>query len=120
MSGYTPFRQFGKTEFEKQHPKPDPRIDPLGRTAILTDTQFRITLAPARPESRVVALEKAVNASRIAAIAAQTQQGKVHIQIKAGFAEERHIVLDPAELALVYSMLDMFIQELPRADDKTA
>lgn len=48
-----------------------------------------------------------------------TQRGKVHLQLKRGFAAERHLVLDPAEVALLYEMLDMFIQELPRVDDKT-
>lgn len=98
----------------------DPRIDSLGNSAILTDTQFRITLAPERAESRVVALEKSVPKTNVDAIDANTQRGKVHIQIKAGFAPERHLLLSPAELALLYTMLDTFIQELPRVDDKTA
>ncbi len=97
----------------------DLRVDALGRTAILTDTQFRITLAPERAESRVVALEKSVPKTNIDALDANTQRGKVHIQIKAGFSPERHLVLSPAELALLYTMLDTFIQELPRVDDKT-
>jgi hypothetical protein len=98
----------------------DPRIDALGSTAILTDTQFRVTLAPARPEARVVALRNEVNLMRISQIAALTQQGSVHIQIKAGFAPERKLVVTPAELALLYDLLDKFVTELPRVDDKSA
>lgn len=42
----------------------DPRIDALGSSAILTDTQLRITFAPERPEARVVALRRTRAATR--------------------------------------------------------
>ena len=94
----------------------DPRVDALTNAAILTDTQVRITMAPVRQESRVVALQKSLRATEVERIASLTQQGKVHVQIKAGFAPERHLVLEPAEVAILYDMLDRFIQELPRVD----
>jgi hypothetical protein len=94
----------------------DPRVDPLGNNAILTDTRIRISLAPRRPEVRVVALEQSVRAAQIERLASMTQQGVVHLQLKEGFAPERHYVLSPAELALLYDMLDKFITELPRVD----
>lgn len=104
---------------EPEQREQDPRIDALGSSAILTDTQLRITFAPERPEARVVALRKDARCDQITRLETMTQRGKVHLQLKRGFAAERHLVLDPAEVALLYEMLDMFIQELPRVDDKT-
>jgi hypothetical protein len=97
----------------------DPRIDTLGSSAILTDTRIRLTFAPERPEARVVALEKEVRAAMVEKLASMMQLGKVHIQIKAGFGAERKLVLAPAEMVMIYDLVDRFIAELPRVDDKT-
>lgn len=97
----------------------DPRVDPLGNTAILTDTRIRLTFAPARPEARVVALEKEVRAAQVEQLAGMMQLGKVHVQIKDGFGAERKLVLKPAEMVMIYDLMDRFIAELPRVDDKT-
>ncbi len=99
---------------------PDPRISPLGATAILTDTQIKLTFAPTRPEARVVGLQIEVNAMKMAQMSALMQQGAVHVQIKAGFAAERRLTFTPAEMVTLYDMLDKFITELPRVDDKAA
>lgn len=94
----------------------DPRIDALGHSAILTDTVLRLTFAPARPEARVVALRQEVRKDKIDQVAALTQQGVVHLQVKAGFGSERHLTLSPAEAVILFQMLDAFIHELPRVD----
>ena len=96
----------------------DPRIDALASTSILTDTHFRLTFAPQREEARVVALSVLARKSKMDALAALAQLGLVHIQIKAGFAPERKIVLTPGEVALLYDLLDKFVQELVVVDRK--
>lgn len=97
----------------------DPRVDPLGSSAILTDTRIRLTFAPERPEARVVALEKEVRLAQVEQLTGMMQLGKVHIQIKDGFAPERKLVLKPAEMVMIYDLVDRFIAELPRVDNKT-
>lgn len=98
----------------------DPRIDKLPNAAILTDTQLKLTFAPANPDARVVALAIPIRKTRIDNLALLMQQGKVHLQLKAGFAPERHLVFEPAEIALLHDMLDRFMQELPTVDKKAA
>lgn len=98
----------------------DPRIDPLNSAAVLTDTQLRLSFAPVRKEARVVALEKSVHRTDIMDLETRMQQGKVHFQIKAGFAPERSIELTGAELLLLLEMSDRFITNLPRVDDNPA
>lgn len=96
----------------------DIRVDALKPLAILTDTHIRLVFAPSRAEARVVALDNEVRATRIEKLGLQMQQGFVHIQFKAGFEKERHIALRPAEMFLLYEMLDRFMQELPVVDKK--
>jgi hypothetical protein len=93
----------------------DPRIDPLGASAILTNTQFRFTFAPADAAAKVTALKLEVRADKLAQMAALLAVGDVHVQLKAGFAPERHIVITPAEIIVLMDMMDKFITELPRA-----
>lgn len=123
MSDGIPFRPLGKAEFDATYPATngtDPRVDPLGSSAILTDTRIRLTFAPERAEARVVALEKEVRATQVEQLASMMQLGKVHIQIKDGFAPERKLVLKPAEMVMIYDLFDRFIAELPRVDNKTS
>lgn len=97
----------------------DPRVPALGAVAILTDLQVRLVFAPQRPEARVVALPIEVNQMKVAQLGAMMQQGDVHLQVKNGFGPERKIVLSPPEVAILYDLLDKFITELPRVDNKT-
>ncbi len=43
----------------------DPRIDPLGASAILTDTQVRVSFAPSDPDERVIALKSNSRAANL-------------------------------------------------------
>lgn len=94
----------------------DPRVPDLQGGAILTDTQIRLTFAPARAESRVLAAQIAVPKSRIDDMQPMVQQGQVHIQLKAGFGPSRRLVLTAAEVFLLQDALDRFITELPQVD----
>lgn len=96
----------------------DPRIDPLGAAAILTDTQLRLVFAPADPKARVVGLTVPIRKTRIDALVPLMQQGTVHLQLKDGFSPERHLELRAAELPLLFDLIDRFIHELPRVDKK--
>lgn len=93
----------------------DPRIDKLASSAILTNTQFRMSFAPRNPEARITALKFEARADKIAQMQNLMQLGTIHIQIKAGFGEERSIELSGPEAMLLFDGLDKFITELPRA-----
>lgn len=93
----------------------DPRIDPLARSAILTDTQVRIAFAPHDPEAKVTAITVPVRGAKITALQSQMQLGTVHIQIKAAFGDERHLELSGPELMVLMELVDRFVTELPRA-----
>lgn len=98
----------------------DPRIDSLGRTAILTDTQLRLAFAPLDPEAKVSALQIEVRADKVAQMQALAKLGTVHVQIKAGFGAERKIELTVPELFLLIDLADRFVTELPRAQAASA
>lgn len=93
----------------------DPRIDPLNNAAILTDTVMRLAFAPADPKAKVTALRVPMRASKLEAMQSSMRLGTVHLQLKAGFAPERHIELTPPELFALLEMGDRFITELPEA-----
>lgn len=94
---------------------PDPRIDPLGATAIFTDTQVRIAFAPLAPEAKIIALKVPVRKAKVDQMQSIMQLGTIHIQLKAWFAAERHLELSGPELMVLMEMADRFITELPRA-----
>jgi len=94
----------------------DPRVPDLQGGAILTDTQIRLTFAPVREEARVVAAQVATAQARVNDLAVLLQRGAVHIQLKAGFAESRRLIVSPAEAYLLYDALDRFITGLPTVD----
>lgn len=93
----------------------DPRIDPLGASAILTDTQFRMTFAPLNEAERVVAMKFHARRAKIDQMQSLMKLGTIHIQIKAGFSPERHYELSGPEAMLLMDGLDKFVTELPRA-----
>lgn len=93
----------------------DPRIDPLGSSAILTDTQFRLSFAPRDPEERVLAMQFAVRATKIAQLQSMMKLGDIHLQIKEGFGVERHSVISGPEMVLLMDAFDKFVTELPGA-----
>lgn len=93
----------------------DPRIDPLGASAILTDTQVRVSFAPSDPEERVIALSSKSRQDRLLQMQALMALGRVHVQVKAAFGAERNIDLSPPEIMVLMELLDRFITELPRA-----
>ena len=93
----------------------DPRIDTLGNSAILTDTQMRLVFAPHDPDARVIALGKGISAFTVANLSASMPLGKVHFQVKAGFAAERSVKLTVAELFLLIELADRFVTGLPGA-----
>ncbi len=98
----------------------DPRIDPLGSSAILTDTQVRVSFAPHDGEARVVALSSKSRADRLLQMQSLMALGRVHIQVKAGFGAERSIELSPPEVMVIFELLDRFVTELPRAQQAKA
>ena len=92
----------------------DPRLDvKLPRSAILTDTRVRLSFLPDAEPERIITAEKEVPQTRLLQMAPMMRQGKVHIQIKAGFADERSLVLTPAELLILTQAADQFLTELP-------
>ncbi len=93
----------------------DPRIDPLGASAILTDTQVRLSFAPSDPDERVIALKSNSRAANLLQMQGLMALGRVHLQVKAAFGEERSIELSPPEIMVVMELLDRFVTELPRA-----
>lgn len=93
----------------------DPRIDPLNNAAILTDTVMRLAFAPADPKAKVTALCVPMRAAKLDAMQTSMRLGTVHLQLKAGFAPERHIELTPPELFALLEMGDRFLTELPDA-----
>lgn len=93
----------------------DERIDPLGNSAILTDTQIRLAFAPQDPKANLIAMKLDVRKDRTDRMAALMQVGKVHLQVKAGFAPERSIELTGPELMILMDMADRFVTELPAA-----
>lgn len=93
----------------------DHRIEPLGAAAILTDTQFRIAFAPTDPADKATALQFTVRKAKIDQLQSQMRLGAIHVQIKAGFAAERHVVLTGPEILLLMDAFDKFITELPDA-----
>lgn len=98
----------------------DPRIDPLGSSAILTDTQMRLAFAPRDPEAKITALGLNVHAAKIDKLQSLMQLGTIHLQIKAGFAPERSIELSGPEIMLLMDLADRFVTELPRAQKAAA
>lgn len=93
----------------------DHRIEPLGAAAILTDTQFRIAFAPTDPADNAIALKFTARKAKTDDMQMSMRSGAVHVQIKAGFAPERHIVLTGPEIMLLMDAFDKFITELPDA-----
>jgi hypothetical protein len=93
----------------------DPRIDPLGTSAILTDTQFRIAFAPIDQMVKATGLMFKARKAKLDDMQSQMRVGDVHVQIKAGFAPERHVVLTGPETMLLMDAFDKFITELPDA-----
>lgn len=98
----------------------DPRIDPLGANAILTDTQVRVSFAPHDQEERVIALASKSRSNTLLEMQTRMALGRVHIQVKAAFGEERSIELSPPEIMVIMELLDRFVTELPRAQRATA
>lgn len=96
-------------------PDRDPRIDRLGNAAILTDTQVRLAFAPHDPKAKPVALKFDAPRLDIDRMQAMMKLGRVHLQIKAGFAPERHIELSGPELMFIMELGDRFVTELPAA-----
>lgn len=96
-------------------PDPDPRVDPLGAAAILTDTQFRLSFAPRDPDERVIALQFQARKAKIDQMQSLMQLGEVHVQVKAGFAAERHVVYTGPEIILLMDAFDRLVTELPAA-----
>lgn len=93
----------------------DHRIDLLGAAAILTDTQFRIAFAPQDPSDKATALQFVARKAKMEQLQSQMRLGDVHVQVKAGFAAERHFVLSGPEIVLLMDAFDKFITELPDA-----
>ena len=91
----------------------DPRIDPLGAAAILTDTQLRVAFAPADPKTKIVALKVPIRKAKIDQLQSLMALGTVHVQLKAGFGAERHIELTGPEIMILMDALDKFVTELP-------
>lgn len=93
----------------------DPRIDPLPRSAVVTDTHMRMTFAPADQLAKVTAITVPMPAIKLTQMQSLMQLGAVHLQVKAPFQEERHIQLSGPELMVLIEMADRFVTELPRA-----
>lgn len=93
----------------------DPRIDPLGSSVILTDTQVRVSFAPHNDEERVIALKSNSRQLTLDQMQSLMALGRVHLQVKAGFGIERSIELSPPEVMVIFELLDRFVTELPRA-----
>lgn len=93
----------------------DPRIDDLGRNAILTDTTLRIAFAPADPKAAITALKVPVRHDRVTQMQSLMQLGLIHVQIKPGFGDEKHHVYTGPEVMILLEALDRFVTELPRA-----
>lgn len=98
----------------------DPRIDPLGRAAILTDTQLRLAFAPLDPKAKVTGMALEVRKAKLDQIASLMQLGTFHIQLKSGFEPERHYTFKPEEVPLLLDALDKMVTELPRAQSAQA
>lgn len=94
----------------------DPRIDPLGRSAVLTATQVRLTFAPRDADAKPVALKVSLEPDKIAKMQSMLKLGRVHIQVKEGFGEERSVELSLPEMLLIFELADRFITELPNAE----
>jgi hypothetical protein len=94
-------------------PERDPRIDTLGNAAILTDTQIRLAFAPLDPKEKTVALKVEQTKLNLDRMQAMMRLGVIHLQIKAGFASERHIELTGPELMLIMELGDRFVTHLP-------
>lgn len=92
----------------------DPRLnDKLPGSAILTDTRMRLSFLPDAEPDRIIAAEKEVPHARLLQMAPLLRNGKVRLQVKAGFAAEREIILTPAELLILTQFADTFLTELP-------
>lgn len=109
-----------RDQFLEKYPMTDPRIDPLGSSAILTDTQVRVSFAPHDPDERAIALHTKSRSTTLLEMQSRMALGRVHIQVKAAFGEERHIDLSPPEIMVIMELLDRFVTELPRAQRATA
>lgn len=97
----------------------DPRIDPLPRSAVVTDTHIRLTFAPADQLDKVTAISAPLPALKLTRMQSLMQLGAIHIQIKAPFTDERHLQLSGPELMVLMEMADRFVTELPRAQAAT-
>lgn len=93
----------------------DPRIDPLPRSAVVTDTHIRLSFAPADSEAKVTAITTPMPALKLTRMQSLMQLGKVHVQVKSPFTHERAIELSGPELMVLMEMADRFVHELPRA-----
>ena len=93
----------------------DPRIDPLGRAAILTDTQLRVAFAPRDPKERVIGFGVEVRKTQMYQLAGMMKLGSFHVQLKTGFEDERHYEFKPEEVPMLMDALDKIITELPAA-----
>jgi hypothetical protein len=93
----------------------DPRIDKLGNAAVLTDTQVRLSFAPQDEKANVIGITAPIRALKILQMASLMQVGRVHIQIKEGFGEERHLELSGPELMIIMDLADRLVTELPAA-----
>lgn len=93
----------------------DPRAEPLGAAAILTDTQFRLSFLPRDPNERAIAMQFVARAAKMGDMQSQMRLGDVLVQVKAGFASERQITLSAPEIVLLMDAFDKFITELPAA-----
>lgn len=94
----------------------DPRVDKLGNSAILTDTQFRIAFAPRDEKAKIVALKADVRQTKTDQLSSMMALGMVYIQVKAAFGIERTIALTPPEVVILMDLFDKFITELPKAE----
>jgi hypothetical protein len=88
------------------------------RPLLLNNTTLRLTFRPealdSDKEPLPVALEFEADAVTVASISAKLQRGSVQIDFVNGFGRTRTLQLSPAELMLLLTQSDRFINELPR------
>ena len=93
----------------------DPRIDKLGNAAVLTDTQVRLTFAPQDEKAKVIGITAPIRKLKLLQMQSLMQLGKIHLQIKDGFSEERSIEMTGPELLVLMDLGDRLVTELPEA-----
>lgn len=92
----------------------DPRLtERLSASAILTDTQIRLSFVPLNDAERVIAAHVNVRKAKIDAMTVGMRQGKVRIQLKEGFGSERELLLSPVEMFLITELCDRVLTEMP-------